>query len=227
MPASPERGDSDEVGVDRLLTFSDGVFAIAVTLLVLDLHKPTVSHGLLGALASEWPAYLAYALSFLIIGIIWAQHHQMFRYIARTDHPFILINVIFLMWAAIVPFPTAVLAHYLENTTERRTAVGVYAAVFIVGGLLVNLQWLYAARRKRLLVEDVDGETVQSMTRIYIGGPILYLAAFGLAFVSAPASVGLLVLINVFYAISPVLERWMPWNRHAKESHDTRRVPDS
>ncbi|MDQ2741004.1 MAG: TMEM175 family protein, partial [Chloroflexota bacterium] len=109
------QAESREVGVDRLLAFSDGVFAIAITLLVLDLHQPTVAHGLLGALLQEWPAYLSYALSFLIIGIIWAQHHAMFRSIRRTDHLFLLINVVFLMWIAVLPFPTALLAKYLDS----------------------------------------------------------------------------------------------------------------
>ncbi|MCC7021488.1 MAG: DUF1211 domain-containing protein [Thermomicrobiales bacterium] len=194
-----------ESGVDRLLAFSDGVFAIAVTLLVLDLREPTVSHGLLDALLKQWPAYLSYALSFLIVGIIWAQHHWMFQLIRRTDHIFILINVVFLMWVAIVPFPTALLSSYLENRSERQTAVAVYTAVFFVGGLLVNLQWRYAIHRNRLLGAEVDRRAIQKMTLNYAVGPLLYLAGFALSFVSPPASIALIVLINLFFAVSPLL----------------------
>jgi uncharacterized membrane protein len=202
-----ERGA--EVGIDRLLTFSDGVFAIAVTLLVLDLHQPTVSHGLLHAVLRDWPQYLSYALSFLVIGIIWAQHHWMFQFIRRTDHLFILINLLFLMWVAVVPFPTAILARYLENAGERETAIVIYTGVFAVGGLLVNLKWLYAIHRDRLLGEDVDRPAIQKLTRSYPAGPILYLVAFGLAFVSPLSSVALIILINLFYAFSPLLNRWI------------------
>jgi uncharacterized membrane protein len=77
---------------------------------VLDLHQPTVSHGLRHAVLAQWPQYLSYALNFLIIGIIWAQHHLGYRYIRRTDHVFILLNILFLMWVAVVPFPTAMRA---------------------------------------------------------------------------------------------------------------------
>jgi uncharacterized membrane protein len=83
---SQERAEPAEVGIDRLLTFSDSVFAIAVTLLVLDLHQPAVSHELLRAVLKEWPAYLSYVLSFLIIGIVWARHHRVFQLIRH--HPF-------------------------------------------------------------------------------------------------------------------------------------------
>lgn len=206
---SEERDDSrGEVGVDRLLTFSDGVFAIAVTLLVLDLQQPIVSHGLWHAVLGEWPEYLSYMLSFVIIGIVWAQHHLMFQYIRRTDHLFILINVIFLMWVAVVPFPTAILARYLENPSERQTAIAIYTGVFVVGGLQVNLKWLYAIHRNRLLGDGVDRTAIKTLTRSYPAGPILYLVAFVLSFVSPQISVALIILINLFYAASPLLDRW-------------------
>ena len=197
----------EEVGIDRLLTFSDGVFAIAVTLLVLDLHEPVVSHGLLGALLKEWPAYLSYVLSFLVIGIVWAQHHLMFQYIRRTDHLFILINIVSLMWVAVVPFPTALLARYLENPGERQTAIAIYAGLFLVGSLLVNLRWQYAIHYGQLLDKSVDRRTVQKLTRSYALGPLLYLVDFVLALVSPQASIGLLLVIGLFYAVSPVLHR--------------------
>lgn len=206
---SEEQAEPEEIGIERLLTFSDGVFAIAVTLLVLDLHEPAVSHGLLDALLKQWPAYLSYVLSFVIVGIIWAQHHLMFRFIQRTDHLFILINVIFLMWVAVVPFPTALLARYLENPTERQTAIAVYTGLFALGGLLANLWWLYASYGGRLLKEGVNAATVRKLTWNYAVGPVFYLLAFALSFVSPPAAVAFIVLINLFYAVSPLLDRWI------------------
>src|SRR5579875_3582714 len=100
------------VGAERLLTLSDGVFAIAITLLVLSITVPKVDSGLWAALRHQWPQYLSYVESFLIIGIIWAQHHQMFRHIERVDHTFLLINIVFLMWIASLPFPTELLGNY-------------------------------------------------------------------------------------------------------------------
>jgi uncharacterized membrane protein len=204
---SQEKRETADVSVDRLLTFSDGVFAIAVTLLVLDLHLPIVAHGLLHAVLRQWPEYLSYTLSFLVISIIWAQHHWMFRYIRRTDHLFLLINLIFLMWVAVTPFPTALLARYLESPAERQTAIAIYTGVFAFGGVLVNLKWLYAIHSDRLLGDEVDRLAIKRMTRRYPAGPILYLVAFALVFVSPPASIALICLINLFYALSPLLDR--------------------
>lgn len=197
----------DGVGVDRVLTFSDGVFAIAVTLLVLDLREPIVSHGLLDALLKQWPAYLSYVLSFLVIGIVWAQHHLMFQIIRRTDHLFLLINVVFLMWVAVLPFPTSILARYIESPSEQQTAIAIYTGVFFIGGLLVNLRWQYAIH-SRLLDKGVNRGMIRKMTWNYALGPILYLVDFALSFVSAPASIALLVLIGLFYAVSPLIGRW-------------------
>jgi uncharacterized membrane protein len=204
---SQEQEAPQEVSVDRLLTLSDGVFAIALTLLVLDLHLPTVSHGLWHAVLNEWPEYLSYALSFLIIGIIWAQHHMMFRYVRRTDHVFILINVVFLMWVAVVPFPTALLARYLHNAGERQTAIAIYSGLFVVGGVLVNLGWIYASRGNRLIVSSLGRAKIRKLTLNNLPGPALYLVAFILAFISPLASIVLIALINLFYAVSPLLAR--------------------
>lgn len=218
---SREEADIQEVSIDRLLALSDGVFAIALTLLVLDLHQPTVSHGLRHAVLSQWPQYASYALSFLIIGIIWAQHHLGYRYIRRTDHVFILLNIFFLMWVALVPFPTAMLARYLENPGERQTAIAIYTGLFLVGGLLVNLSWLYASHNKRLLDEAISPAKVRKLTRNYLPGPILYFIAFVLSFVAPLVSAILIVLINVFYAVSPLLSHWFGTRRHGAVEPDT------
>ena len=202
---SLEQADSQEVGIDRLLTLSDGVFATALTLLVLDLHQPNVAHGLRHAVLAQWPQYLSYVLSFLIIGIIWAQHHLGYRYIRRTDHVFILLNILFLMWVAVVPFPTAMLARYLENPSERQTAIAIYTGLFLVGGLLVNLSWLYASHNKRLLDEAISPAKVRKLTHNYLPGPIFYFIAFVLSFVVPLASVILTLVIAVFYLPSAAL----------------------
>jgi uncharacterized membrane protein len=198
-------------GIDRLLAFSDGVFAIAVTLLVLDLREPAVQHGLLDAMLAEWPAFLSYVLSFLIVGIIWALHHRVFQIIRHTDYVFILINVVFLMWVAVVPFPTALLSSYLENPSEQQTAVAIYASVFVVGSVLSNLVWHYAIHRDRLLGAHVDRAAIQKMTVAFAAGTVLNLVALAVSFVSAPVSIALVAVINLFYAAAPLLplDRWI------------------
>ncbi|MGH2449144.1 MAG: TMEM175 family protein [Chloroflexota bacterium] len=201
-----EQAALGENGVGRLLTFSDGVFAIAVTLLVLNLREPAVSHGLLGALLKQWPAYLSYVLSFLIIGTIWAQHHRMFQLIRYTDHLFLMINVVFLMWVAALPFPTALLARYLESSAERPTAIAIYSGIFVIGALLGNVRWHYAAHNG-LLGDEVDRAAVQAITVLLAVGPILYLVDFAISFISPLASIVLLFLAGVFYAVSPLGSR--------------------
>lgn len=190
----------------RLVAFSDGVFAIAITLLILEIRVPEVEHGLLDALGDLWPSYLSYVLSFVVIGIIWAQHHALFQHIRRTDHTFLLINIGFLMWVAFLPFPTALLAAYLDNADERQTAMAVYAATFVAGALLFNLVWRYAIRADRLIAADADRRVMLATTRSYTLGPLLYLLDFGLAFVSVTASIIVFLLIALIWAISPYAE---------------------
>jgi len=188
----------------RLLALSDGIFAIAITLLILEIGVPEVDSGLLGALVDLWPSYLSYALSFAFIGIIWAQHHHLFQHITRTDHLFLLINVLFLMWVALIPFPTALLAAYLDQPDGRTTAMAVYAGVFFVGALIFNLLWRYASRGGRLLDDGADRVALANTNRSYALGPLLYGADFILAFVSVPASLALFILIAVLYAVGPL-----------------------
>jgi len=106
------RQSNDDRDTGRIEAFSDGVIAVAITLLILDVHVPTVQTGLLQALLSQWPAYLGYVTSFLVIGIFWANHHTMFRYIHQVDYALLLINSFFLMCIAFIPFATAVLTKY-------------------------------------------------------------------------------------------------------------------
>jgi uncharacterized membrane protein len=193
-------------GTERILAFSDGVFAIAITLLVLDLVPPRVEHGVVDKLLEAWPNYLSYALSFFIIGILWASHHQMFTQIKRSNHVFLLINIVFLMWVAALPFPTALLAEGLSHydAVGRQAVVAIYTGMFLVGALLFNLEWWYAIYRGRLLGEGADPEAVKRTTRSYYIGPVAYLADLALSFVSIEASLVLFFLLALFYAVVPI-----------------------
>src|SRR5215510_4445653 len=113
----------------RIEAFSDGVFAIAITLLIIEIGVPHVSseESLSKALGDLWPKYFAYVLSFVMIGIYWANHHSFFRLFVRADHYFLMLNVLFLMAIAFLPFPTAVLGEYLDDPGQRDIAVSLYA----------------------------------------------------------------------------------------------------
>ena len=184
---------------DRLEAFSDGVIAIAITLLVLEVRVP--EHASVGSsgelwreLARRWPAYLGYLISFVTIGIMWANHHHIFRYIARTDHYLVLSNILFLLCVGFLPFPTALLTEYLGHAGERTAGI-VYSGWFFVTALAYNLLWRYPSHGQRLIAADADLRVVASITRRFNLGPPSYLLAFVLSFFSTIASLVLLLLL--------------------------------
>jgi uncharacterized membrane protein len=139
----------------RLVAFSDGVFAITVTLLVLEIRPPTDDGSLLDGLVDLWPSYLAYAVTFLFIGQVWVNHHVMFDHIRAADRLVLLLNTLLLMVVAFLPFATSVLAEALRNGHDERTAVVFYGIAFAVTALTFNAVWQYACRQ-RLLSEALD-----------------------------------------------------------------------
>lgn len=139
----------------RLVAFSDAVFAITVTLLVLDIRPPSDYTDLLHGLVALWPSYLAYALTFLFIGQVWANHHVMFDHIRAADRVILLLNTLLLMVVAFLPFATSVLAGALRSGHGARTAVVFYGIAFGATALTFNAVWRYA-RRHRLLSESLD-----------------------------------------------------------------------
>ena len=140
---------------DRLVAFSDAVFAISITLLVLEIRPPADYTNLLHGLAALWPSYLAYAVTFLFIGQVWANHHVMFDHIRAADRVVLLLNTLLLMVVAFLPFATSVLAGALDSGHGRRTAVVFYALAFDLTALTFNAVWQYASRNG-LLSEALD-----------------------------------------------------------------------
>lgn len=173
----------------RVEAFSDGVFAIAITLLILELKVPHVEHGLWAGLLALWPSYVAYLLSFFVILIMWVNHHELLRMVRGVSYPFLFANGLLLLTVTFVPFPTAVLAANL-GTAQAKSAAAFYCASFVGNSLTWNL--LFATMvRGRLLHAQVTAETVEKVRRAYYAGVLVYAAATGLAFVK-PA-LGLLV----------------------------------
>jgi uncharacterized membrane protein len=190
----------------RVEAFSDGVFAIAITLLVLEIKVPgpdLTGHGgtLLPGLLQLWPSYLGYLISFVTIGVMWVNHHSMFVLIRRTDRYFLLLSVFFLMCIAFLPFPTAVLAEYLAEPKGRRVSVALYSATFILIALAYNAIWWYAARGGRLLHADADREAVETISRRYLIGPLAYGISFALAFVNTWASLAVHGFLVAFFIL--------------------------
>ena len=195
-------GGRKETG--RVEAFSDGVFAIAMTLLVLNVKVPnTEQPGQLGSLLwQQWPSYLAFVISFAFIGIMWVNHHRLFVHIRRIDHMLLVLNGALLLGVTAVPFPTAVLAQYLGKPDEK-AATMLYAGTYVVVALFFNVLWRYAASGHRLLGDEVDEAEVNRITRQYAYGPLLYLACFVLAYINVAASLALNVALAIFFALPP------------------------
>ena len=186
----------------RLEAFSDGVFAIAITLLVLDLAVPAkkdLTDGLGSALWHEWPSYAAYFVSFWVIGIIWINHHTVLDAIARADKTLLVLNLALLLTVATIPFTTALFAEYLRAGHEARLAAAIYSAVMVVHGLIWQAFWRPAAYRPWLLAPGVDPARAQASTRSFGLGIPFYLAAFALSFVVPYVVLGLHLVLALVY----------------------------
>lgn len=186
---------------NRLEAFSDGVFAIAITLLVLEIKVPPLGTALGAELLQLWPSYLAYIVSFLVIGAIWINHHAMFQHIVRVDRILLLLNVLYLMLIAFLPFPTAVLAEAFHRGTDEPVAAAFYGGILTVIGLFVNAMWWYAARGYQLLSTHLTVEAAQQIGRQFLVGPIVYAIATVVALVVPWLSLSLYILLNVFYLL--------------------------
>jgi uncharacterized membrane protein len=191
------------VSTTRLETFADGVFAIAATLLILnvDAQVREGSTEIGDRLLEIWPSYIAYAVSFVTIGIIWSNHHTVMAQCGRVNRTFLMLNVFLLLCVAFLPFPTRLVAEHLRDRAELEPAALAYGATMTVMSVCYLSLWLYAIRGRRLLRDDSDARTVRGITRSYLPGTPLYLTATLLALVSPLASVALFGAIALFYVV--------------------------
>ena len=183
----------------RLEAFSDGVFAIAATLLILNV--PVTGHKALDQeLLAIWPSYAAYAIAFLTIGVVWANHHTVIDQCKEVNRLFLMLNVIFLMLVAFFPFPTRLLAENITGEGARAAAIA-YGTTGTLTAVMFTVLWLYASGGRRLLREEADQRVVDGITRSYVPGPLVYLAATFLALVNPILSAAIFALIPVFYVV--------------------------
>ncbi len=169
----------DRLGLDRIIFFSDAVFAIAITLLSLDLRLPASAGQvyIASALMHLIPKYQSYATSFLVIGLYWISHHHYFRYIRRYDYTFVAINFGLLMCIVSLPFATSVLDSY----GNHRSAIAFYALCMAITGLMKTLLWVYATHRARLVSRHLSARRVRRLTRRALVPPLVFAGSIGLA----------------------------------------------
>ena len=189
-----------ETGTARFETFSDGVFAIAATLLVLS-FSVTSGHDLGTQLLHLWPSYLAYVTSFVTIGIIWMNHHHTVSLIARTDRTLLFVNNLLLLTVAFLPFPTRLVAQY----HGERAAALAYAGTLVVMAILHQVWWQYARRDRRLIADETPDSALRAVDRAYWPGVPMYGTVFVVAFFSPLAAVLLTFAIAAFYLPSAAL----------------------
>ena len=190
----------------RIEAFADAVFAIAITLLVIEIrlppHEEVLRIGGVGpALLQLWPSYVGYAISFIVIGIMWANHHNLMKLVDRVDHGFITLTLLLLLCVAFLPFPTAVMAEHLTDPMERSAAVAFYCGCFTVTAFFYFPMWWHAARGRRLIADHVPDDAVRAITRAYAPGSLLYLTATLMAFVHVAISLTIVAGLAILYML--------------------------
>jgi uncharacterized membrane protein len=189
---------------NRLEAFSDGVIAVAITLLALDLPIPDAARtpDLARALGNHWPNFAAFAVSFLTIGIIWINHHAMFRRMAQVDHAVLVLNILLLMTICLLPFSTALLGEYLTASHGQHLAAAIYGgALLLMSCCFFALQLYVLQRRPDLLYAQVDADTRRDVLRRNLVGLAPYALATALAAVSPYLTFAITAVLVAYFAI--------------------------
>lgn len=197
-----------ERSVTRVEAFSDGVFAIAITLLILEIKVPAISESsnissLFKHLINLWPSYFAYLLSFVAIGIYWANHHYMFKLFKRTNHSVNLLNLLLLMAVSFLPFPTAVLAKYMLIPSEQASATIFYAIGLMLPATAWFLLWFYSSSKKDIIDPDLSKEFIRELTTQYGLSVFVYVAAIAAALVSFQLGLAFCTGLTMLYLLPP------------------------
>jgi uncharacterized membrane protein len=186
----------------RVVAVSDGVVAIAVTLLVLEIKPPEDTRHLLHGLLALWPSYLAYVVTFMLIGQIWANHHVMFDHIRHADRTILFLNTVLLMDVSFLPFAASVLAKSFRDGEGERVAVVLHGAVFWLAAVLFNVIWWYAGRDRRRLSDNIDAAGIRSVGRRF---------RLALAWIGVGTLCGAFVpLLGVAVIAAFVVYYWLP-----------------
>jgi uncharacterized membrane protein len=191
----------------RVEAFSDGVFAIAITLLVLTIAPPKDYGHLASEFAHRWPSLAAYVVSFAIIGIMWLNHHSVFSQFERIDRGVVYLNMLLLLTITFLPYPTGVLGEALAKGRGTRAAAVFYGVTMAVNALAWAGMWLYGSSKRRLLRASFPEEERALATLLFTIGVVVYLLAVGVAFWNAYVFLGVQAAIGLYYALDPVTRR--------------------
>ncbi len=196
---------TEEKETNRIEAFSDGVFSIAITLLVLAIKVPQADklvsgQSLIGALRALWPAFFSYLLSFATIYIMWIQHHRVFTFIRRADLLFIYLNGFLLLLVSFVPIPTAIFAEHIQHEHAKTSAL-LYTGYYVLIGAAYNFLWHYATYRRRLIRQAVEQKDIDALTREYYLGPAGFFLSFLLCFGHVALGIAACVGVIVFFAV--------------------------
>jgi len=218
MSTDEETRLNERTNLDRLGAFSDGVFAIAITLLALEIGLPvTATAGtVLGLhdLVAVWPEVLTYAVSFLIIGYYWVLHHEIYQYLERYDTRLLWVNLLFLLFVAIIPFPTSVLTNY-----EGQWPVVLYATNALLTGLMLTWFWVHATGGNRLVSDSFDPAIARYVTLQALVSPLVFALSIALSFVSVEVAFATWLLIPVVRKL--VGRRYHPTERGRDADHQS------
>jgi len=186
----------------RLSAMSDGVFSIVITLMVLSIKIPEiapdrVSQELTQHLTNMLPDLATLIISFIILGIYWIGHNNVFTHVVRHDRALLWLNIFFLMSVATIPYPTTLLVRY----GQAQSPIILYAINLIVGGVLLDVIWWYGSRNRYLMCEGITSNLISAFHRRILTGPVIYLIAIGLSFVSILAAKFLFVIAVIYYLV--------------------------
>jgi TMEM175 potassium channel family protein len=185
----------------RLEAFSDGVFAVAITLLVLEIAVPT-GDDLWRQLGDEWPSFASFFVSFWVIGIIWVNHHGLIDHLKRIDRPVLYLNLLVLMTVVFIPFSTALMAEHLKSGADEEVAAVVYSLAFLAMGLAFGSLWTYITRHRDTLGVELTDEEVRRTTLEFLIGNPFYAVAVVMAFISPAVVLIIVAAVAAYYGVA-------------------------
>ncbi len=192
---------------ERLETFSDGVFAIAITLLVLTIAQPSDYRNLGHQLGERWPSLAAYVVSFVVIGIMWLNHHTVFSHLGHIDRGLFYLNLFLLMTIVFIPYPTGVFGEALRRGVGAKTAAIFYTAVMATNAWAWAALWLYASLGRRLLGPDFPEAQRNMATILFVAGAFVYTASIAVAFINPYLCLAVQGALALYYAFDPISRR--------------------
>ena len=208
MSVSMQKGFSSFLAIHRIVALTDGVFAIVMTLLVLEISIPEIAQSSLhtelpGRLVELWPKLLSYVVSFIILGIFWYLHHISFHYIKRSDNGLIWLNILFLMFIALIPFSTALFGSY----GKEQIPLVIYAINLILASVMNSIIWIYATRKYRLVDTNISPGLLKWHRLISLGFLVIFLLIIGVSFINSTAARAVFALLGVLGLTTSIMAR--------------------